>query len=98
MSSHIARKVVQSFREGVAPSPGTEGLTPREREVLALLSKGYLYREIAERLGVGYDTVHSHVRNIYEKLHVHTRTQAVAVHLTQTLAPRPFTNDTRDRE
>lgn len=85
MSSHIARKVVQSFRVTPAPATGAETLTPREAEVLELLSKGYLYREIANELGVGYDTVHSHVRHIYEKLQVNTRTRAAAVHLTRTL-------------
>lgn len=89
MSSHIARKVVQSFRAVPAPSTGLETLTPREMEVLDLLSKGYLYREIADELAVGYDTVHSHVRHIYEKLQVNTRTRAAAVHLTRTLGSAP---------
>ncbi len=83
MSSFIARKVVQSFRQGTPPSPASETLTPREREVLDFLSKGYLYKEIAGALNVSYDTVHSHVRKIYEKLQVHTRTQAVALHLSR---------------
>jgi DNA-binding NarL/FixJ family response regulator len=91
MSSHIARKVVQSFRATPAPDPGTESLTPREQEVLELLAKGYLYREIATELGIGYDTVHSHVRHIYEKLQVNTRTRAAAIHLTRTRAARPAT-------
>lgn len=89
MSSQIARKVVQSFREAPptqAADDGDDTLTPREREVLDLLAKGYLYKEIASRLGVGYDTVHSHIRNIYDKLQVHTRTQATAAHLARTLA------------
>ncbi len=86
MSSHIARKVVQSFRAApAAPVTPAETLTPREQEVLELLSKGYLYREIANELLIGYDTVHSHVRHIYEKLQVNTRTRAAAVHLTRTL-------------
>lgn len=94
MSSQIARKVVQSFRATPAPpaSPevtGAETLTPRENEVLELLSKGYLYREIANELLIGYDTVHSHVRHIYEKLQVNTRTRAAAVHLTRTLGQPP---------
>jgi DNA-binding NarL/FixJ family response regulator len=87
MSSHIARKVVQSFR-APAPAPGTETLTPREREVLDLLSKGYLYKEIAEALHVAYDTVHSHVRKIYEKLQVNTRTRAAALHLAHAAPTR----------
>ena len=90
MSSHIARKVVQSFRAApAAPVASSETLTPREQEVLELLSKGYLYREIAEELAIGYDTVHSHVRHIYEKLQVNTRTRAAAVHLTRTLGAAP---------
>ena len=88
MSSHIARKVVQSFRAAPTPSTSSETLTPREREVLELLSKGYLYREIADELNISYDTVHSHVRHIYEKLQVNTRTRAAAVHLTRTLGSR----------
>ena len=88
MSSHIARKVVQSFRAPAA-APGTETLTPREREVLDLLSKGYLYKEIAEALHVAYDTVHSHVRKIYEKLQVNTRTRAAALHLAHAASARP---------
>jgi DNA-binding NarL/FixJ family response regulator len=59
----------------------TEKLTLRESEILDLLSKGYLYKEIAAQLGIGFDTVHSHVHNIYGKLHVRTRTEAVARYL-----------------
>jgi DNA-binding NarL/FixJ family response regulator len=93
MSSHIARKVVQSFRVTPPPATSAETLTPREQEVLELLSKGYLYREIADELGIGYDTVHSHVRHIYEKLQVNTRTRAAAVHLTRTLGVRTPPDD-----
>jgi DNA-binding NarL/FixJ family response regulator len=83
MSSEIARKVVQSFRQTPSsPWPEGETLTPREGEVLELLAKGHRYKEIADTLHVSYDTVHSHVRKIYEKLQVHTRTQAVTLHLT----------------
>ncbi|WCJ58405.1 response regulator transcription factor [Fontisphaera persica] len=78
MTAHIARKVVQSFqRAGPSPQPA-ENLSPREQEVLDLLSQGFLYKEIAERLGVSYETVHTYIRRIYEKLHVRTRTEAVA--------------------
>lgn len=83
MSSEIARKVVQSFRGTRSSWPEGQTLTPREREVLELLAKGHRYKEIADALVVSYDTVHSHVRKIYEKLQVHTRTQAVALHLTR---------------
>lgn len=79
MTGAIARKVIQSFRRPAKPAadPG-EGLSPREIEVLELLSKGYLYKEVAEKLNVGYATVHTHVARIYQKLHVRSRGQAVA--------------------
>jgi DNA-binding NarL/FixJ family response regulator len=78
MSTHIARKVVQSFqRSGASPHPA-ENLSPREQEVLDCLSRGFLYKEIAEHLGISYETVHTYVRRIYEKLQVRTRTEAVA--------------------
>ena len=77
MSSQIARKVVQSFHAG-SPTNAGEELSPREREVLDRLAKGYLLKEIADQLDVGYDTVRTYVRRVYEKLHVHSRAQAVA--------------------
>jgi DNA-binding NarL/FixJ family response regulator len=84
MSSHIARKIVQSFQQVVTPSPGAQMLTPREVQVLDLLAKGFLYKEIAEATKTTYATVHTHIRHIYEKLHVRSRTEAVARHLGQT--------------
>jgi DNA-binding NarL/FixJ family response regulator len=84
MSSHIARKIVQSFQQLPAAADGDQGLSPREAQVLDLLTKGYLYKEIAETMQVTYATVHTHIRHIYEKLHVHSRTEAVAKHLGQT--------------
>ena len=84
MSSHIARKIVQSFQQPVvAPSAEVENLSPREAEVLGLLAKGFLYKEIADQMKVSYATVHTHIRHIYEKLHVRSRTEAVAKHLGQ---------------
>jgi len=78
MTTHIARKVVQSFQKsGVSPQP-TENLSAREQEVLDCLSQGFLYKEIAEKLGISYETVHTYIRRIYEKLQVRTRTEAVA--------------------
>ncbi len=77
MSSQIARKVVQSFRT-VAPVGETGTLSPREHEILGWLAQGFLIKEIAERLGIGFDTVRTHIRRIYEKLRVHSRAQAVA--------------------
>ena len=78
MSTHIARKVVQSFQKPAASSQAAEDLSPREREVLDCLSQGFLYKEIAEKLGISYETVHTYIRRIYEKLQVRTRTEAVA--------------------
>jgi DNA-binding NarL/FixJ family response regulator len=78
MTTHIARKVVQSFQK-TAPSPQAEGvLSAREQEVLDHLSQGFLYKEIAEKMGISYETVHTYIRRIYEKLQVRTRTEAVA--------------------
>jgi DNA-binding NarL/FixJ family response regulator len=80
MTTHIARKVVQSFQRAPAtPHPVEEAnLSPREKEVLDLLAQGHLYKEIAEKLGISYETVHTYIRRIYEKLQVRTRTEAVA--------------------
>jgi DNA-binding NarL/FixJ family response regulator len=85
MSSHIARKIVAAFQQPVAPVKGLENLTPREQEVLDLLAKGFLYKEIGDALKISYDTVHAHIRRIYEKLQVRSRTEAVAKHLHQSL-------------
>jgi DNA-binding NarL/FixJ family response regulator len=78
MSSHIARKVVQSFQRIDSQRSTEVDLSPREREVLALLARGYLYKEIAESLQISVLTVNSYIRRIYEKLHVRSRAQAVA--------------------
>jgi DNA-binding NarL/FixJ family response regulator len=83
MSSHIARKVVASFHRQPQPASDQEKLSTREQEVLDYLVKGYMYKEIAEAMKISFDTVHSHVRKIYEKLHVRTRTEAVTKHLRQ---------------
>jgi DNA-binding NarL/FixJ family response regulator len=78
MSSQIARKVVQSFRRSESETDGTNDLSPREREVIELLARGYLYKEIAEKLAISVPTVNTYIRRIYEKLHVRSRAQAVA--------------------
>ncbi len=80
MSTHIARKVVQSFqsRPAAAPSEPDAELSPREQEVLNLLSQGFMYKEISDKLGISFETVRTYIRRIYEKLHVRTRTEAVA--------------------
>ena len=78
MTSNIARKVVQCFRQTPARAPEGEELSPREQEVLELLARGYLYKEISERLNISLPTVNTYIRRIYEKLHVRSRAQAVA--------------------
>ena len=77
MSSQVARKVVHSFRSTL-PEGTPSLLSPREQEILAALAQGLLIKEIAEKLGIGFDTVRTHIRRIYEKLQVHSRAQAVA--------------------
>lgn len=86
MSSHIARKVVASFQQPSNSSAELATLSGREQEVLDYLAKGFLYKEIAAAMHISYDTVHTHIRNIYEKLHVRSRTEAVAKRLGQTVA------------
>jgi DNA-binding NarL/FixJ family response regulator len=85
MTTHIARKVVQSFQASAsaatpagASAEPSEELSPREREVLDLLSQGFMYKEISDKLGISFETVRTYIRRIYEKLHVRTRTEAVA--------------------
>lgn len=81
MSSKIARIVVQHFQDRAVPAPETARLTQRERELLDLLAKGYRYKEIAEQLSISFDTVRAHLRNIYDKLQVRSRTEAVVKYL-----------------
>ena len=76
MSVQIARQVVDYFHNVVRPVSNLEKLTKREQEVLELLAKGFLYKEICEQLGISLPTVKSHLKQIYEKLHVQTRTEA----------------------
>ncbi len=79
MSTNIARMVVASFSQPrSATSSEMEKLSPREQEVLELLARGYLYKEIAETLKISPTTVPTYIRRIYEKLQVHSRSQAVA--------------------
>jgi RNA polymerase sigma factor (sigma-70 family) len=78
MTTHIARKVVQSFQQAHSSQQPTESLSAREKEVLDCLAQGLMYKEIAEKLGISYETVHTYIRRIYEKLQVRTRTEAVA--------------------
>ena len=77
MSGHIARKVVQSFQAQAAANAETANLTARELEVLQGLSRGHPYKEIAAELGISLSTVRTYIQRIYEKLHVHSQTEAV---------------------
>ncbi|MGB6220325.1 response regulator [Haloferula sp.] len=81
MSSAIARKVVQNFRKPTTTKAKDLDLTPRETQILDQLVKGSLYKEIAWDLGIGVETVRTHLHNIYSKLHVRTRTEAVVKYL-----------------
>lgn len=92
LTSNIARKLVQAFAGPGKPIANSSrihepdaqreaaeaALSPREREVLELLARGYLYKEIAKHFNVSYSTVHTHIERIYHKLHVRSRAQAVA--------------------
>ena len=89
MTSYIARKVVQAFQRPKSEPVG-ENLTAREREVLGLLSQGYLYKEIAEALNISMPTVSTYIRRIYDKLHVNSRGRAVAKFNQSTLSPLPM--------
>jgi DNA-binding NarL/FixJ family response regulator len=77
MSSNIARKLVTVFREQQKESAPVQALTNRENEILQLLAKGLLYKEIADNLGISTGTVRQHIHKIYEKLHVQNRTEAL---------------------
>jgi len=82
MTSEIARRVVESFRRASRQTKGTVHLTTREEEVLILLSKGYANKEIADQLSISAETVGSHLKHIYEKMHVRSRAEAVARYMT----------------
>ncbi len=77
MSMQIARKVVNHFQQIKQAASECEKLTKREHEILGLLAKGYLYKEIADQLGISLSTVRAHLHSVYEKLHVQSRTEAV---------------------
>jgi DNA-binding NarL/FixJ family response regulator len=82
MSSEIARRVVESFRQKPRGRDDTVSLTAREEETLLLLTKGYSNKEIADRLGLSIETVRSHLKHIYEKMHVQSRAGAVARYMS----------------
>ncbi len=81
MSDQIARKVVQAFQQMGKSSKETENISERESEILSYLSKGYYDKEIADKLFLSVKTVRTHLRNIYKKLHVRSRTEAVLKYL-----------------
>jgi DNA-binding NarL/FixJ family response regulator len=77
MSVQIARRVVEAFQPRTVTDPAGSQLTPREQEIIHLLAQGHLYKEIADRLHLSVETVRTHIRNTYQKLHVRSRTEAV---------------------
>lgn len=77
MSTQIARKVLKSFQNNKAQNKEADILTKKENEILDLLSKGFLYKEIADKTATSINTVKQHIHNIYEKLHVQNRTEAI---------------------
>ncbi len=83
MSAHIARQVVQFFHRSEAPAEDSERLSPREAEILDLLVRGLILKEVADQLGIGLETVRTHVNHIYLKLHVRSRTEAIVKYLRQ---------------
>ncbi len=81
MTPQLARRVVQFFSKPAEGDSSLSELTPGEREFLGQLANGYAYKEIADRMKISIDTVRSYVRTVYEKLHVHSRTEAVVKYL-----------------
>lgn len=81
MSMPVASKIVRYFQQRQSAATEVEKLTQREQEILALLAQGFLYKEIGERTGISFSTVRAHLRNIYEKLHVQSRTEATIKYL-----------------
>jgi DNA-binding NarL/FixJ family response regulator len=81
MTPQLARRVVQFFSVPAKQASPLAALTPGETEFLEQLANGYAYKEIADRMNISIDTVRSYVRTVYEKLHVHSRTEAVVKYL-----------------
>ena len=81
MTSEIARRVIDSFHPAKPAAHPQDKLTAREEEILEFLAKGFVTKEIADKLSVSYDTVRYHLKHIYDKLHVHSRTEAVIKYL-----------------
>ena len=83
MSRHIARKVMRSFRRLPETEGGEKPLTPREIEILENLSRGLLYKEIADQMEIRIGTVKQHIHNVYKKLHVQNKTEAINKYLNR---------------
>ncbi|HWD93320.1 MAG TPA: response regulator transcription factor [Verrucomicrobiae bacterium] len=78
MSAEIARKVIGFFQTRPVAAPEVEKLSPRELEILNLIAPGFSNKEIADRLGISIESIRWHLKNIYHKLHVHSRTEAAS--------------------
>lgn len=78
MSPEVARRVIRLFREVSPPAKANYQLTPQETELLKLMVEGHNYKAAAAKLGITINTVSFHVRNIYSKLQVHSKSEAVA--------------------
>jgi DNA-binding NarL/FixJ family response regulator len=87
MTRKIARKVVQYFHQLGVVSPEAATLSKREQETLAFLAEGFRYKEIAEKMGISFNTVREYVHSIYRKLHVTSRTEAISKYQRGTVAP-----------
>jgi DNA-binding NarL/FixJ family response regulator len=92
MTSEIARRVIETFRRKAKSPEAGMGLSAREEEILVLLTKGYSNKMIADHLGLSYDTVSSHLKRVYHKLHVNSRTEAVLHYMAShtPTGPRPL--------
>ncbi len=83
MSPEMARRVVQHFQQTPEPDSEVQKLTPREKDVLAQLAKGFRYKEIEDNLRISTGTLRSYIASVYGKLHVHSRTEAVVKYLNR---------------
>lgn len=89
MTSGIARRVVQFFRHRSKGSDELRSLSQREAEVLGLIARGLSTKEVADRLSLTIETIRTYVKNIYEKMHVHSRAEAVAKYFAGTGVEKP---------
>jgi DNA-binding NarL/FixJ family response regulator len=87
MTGEIARKVIEAFRQPAPAASVTTNLTPRETECLRFLSQGFSNKEIAVKMDVTADTVHAHLKSVFEKLHVRSRVEAAAAYLQSERGP-----------